>query len=114
MSHLQVKNVIRRGFSHIKFTSFLFFETTSNSLSSGRKQNVNGAAVINLCEVTCYADSVHLTYLFSTFHTRITKFHNNISFIHVSRTIHSVSGMGYTGASSTNEQVEMMTFHLFL
>ena len=45
MSALQVKNVIQRGFSHIKSSSFL--ESLSSTLRIAHDESLDGAAVID-------------------------------------------------------------------
>ena len=57
MSSAQVKSVIQTGFRHVGCSSFLFLETSSNSLRTSQNQQLDGTAVIErrgalyLCEV---------------------------------------------------------------
>ena len=57
LSSAQVKNVIQRGFRQVGCSSFLFLETSSNSLRVSQNQQLDGTAVIGrrgalyLCEV---------------------------------------------------------------
>ena len=47
MSPVQVRNVIQRGFSHLRCSSFLYLETLSKSLPVCDNGQLDGAAVID-------------------------------------------------------------------
>lgn len=47
MTHTQVRNVIKKGFNHLGCSSFIYLETSSNSLRVSPDQQLDGAAVID-------------------------------------------------------------------